>query len=147
VSADKPPLLFERSLGSLRPINPAAHTAVTAIPAGQRVEVRIVKGGRNLRRLAFYWSMLNVASQHLQDRVEGPLDAGLLHKLLKRKLELGTWTRLPSGERVFDEDSIGFAQMSEPERAAWVDRVRNVLATWLQVPPEILMDEARSAAA
>jgi hypothetical protein len=52
--------------------------------------------------------------------------------------------QLPSGERWLDVDSISFGKMSEPERAAWVDRVAAILSRWLSVPIEDLMNEARA---
>lgn len=139
-------MIFARSLGSLRPANPSAEAAVHALAQGARIEVKFSKAGYNLKRLGFYWVMLAVAAEHLQAATEGPLDARKLHKILKRKLDLGITTTLPSGEKFFDEDSISVAAMSEPERAEWVDRVSSVLASWLGVPIETLMDEARAAA-
>lgn len=143
---DEPPMLFTRSLGSLRPVNAQAQAAVQSLEQGARIAVKFSKGGFNLRRLGFYWIMLTIAAEHLSAKTDGPLDAEMLHRILKRKLELGTWTTLPSGERFFDEESISVASMSEPERAAWVDRVSTVLASWLGVPITTLMDEARAAA-
>jgi hypothetical protein len=139
-------MIFARALGSLRPVNIQAQQAVHSIEQGARVVVKFSKGGYNLRRLGFYWVMLGVAAEQLSTMTDGPLDAEMLHRILKRKLELGTWTTLPSGERFFDEESISVATMSEPDRAAWVERVSAVLASWLGVPIETLMDEARAAA-
>lgn len=139
-------MIFTRSLGSLRPVNIQAQSAIQSLEQGARVSVKFIKGGFNLRRLGFYWVMLSVAAEQLSTMTNGPLDAEMLHRILKRKLELGTWTTLPSGERFFDEQSISVASMSEPERAAWVDRVSALLAHWLGIPIETLMDEARAAA-
>lgn len=142
---DEPPMLFARQLNSLHPVNPAAKAALDALKPGDRIAVRFGRGGWNQRRLGFYWVMLTVAAENLSERIDGALDAEQLHRLLKRKLDLGTKIVLPSGEVFFDEDSISVAAMSEPDRARWVDRVSNVLATWLGVPVTALMDEARSA--
>lgn len=144
---DTPPLLFARSLGSLRPVNPAAVAALDALKPGARIEVKFGRGGFNQRRLGFYWIMMSVASEALADKVDGPLDAELLHRLLKHKLKLGREVVLPSGDIYFDVESISVASMSEPDRAAWISRVETTLSKWLGVEVSELIDEARSAAA
>jgi hypothetical protein len=141
---DKPPLFFAKSLGSLRPATRAAELAVKAIPEGAQVRVRITRTTANQRRRAFYWVMLDVAAQALQDATDTPMDAELLHAILKQKLELGAWITLPSGERVFKPASTSDRAMPENERARWTDRCANVLSHWLRVPVETLMDEARA---
>lgn len=141
---DEPPMIFARNLGALYPQNRAAEDALVALKAGEPIAVKFGKGGWNQRRLGFYWVMLTVAAEHLSDRIDGHLDAEQLHRLLKRKLKLGTEIALPSGEVFFDEESISVAAMSEPDRARWVDRVSTILAHWLGVPVNVLMDEART---
>jgi len=141
---DEPPALFSRHLGALYPMNRTAEDALAALTAGQPVAVKFGKGGWNQKRLGFYWVMLDVAADHLSDRLDTPLDSEQLHRLLKHKLRLGKEIVLPSGEVWLDVDSISVAAMSEPDRARWVDRVSNVLAHWLGVPVNVLMDEARA---
>jgi hypothetical protein len=141
---DKPPLIMTRVLGSLRPLNPSAAKAIEALTPGARIEVRIVKGSANLRRLGFYWVMLDVAADALSDGLPEPIDAERLHRILKEKLELYTPVPLPSGDVFKDYESISVAAMSEPDRARWVDRVSAVLSKWLQVPIVDLMNEARA---
>jgi hypothetical protein len=142
--ADEVPLIFRKRLGSLRPANQAAEKALAAIDG--TVRVRITQVSPNVRRMGFYWIMLAVAAEALNEhpQFDGQLDAESLHRLLKHKLELGKWMQLPSGERWLDVDSISFGKMSEPERAAWVDRVAAILSRWLSVPIEDLMNEARA---
>lgn len=141
---DKPPLMMQRVLGSLRPINPPAAAAIEALTPGKRIEVRIVKGSANLRRLGWYWLLLDTASQALSDKLSDPIDSEMLHRILKTKLKLGHEVILPSGEIFFDPESISVAAMSEPDRARWIERCQNVLAAWLGVEPKMLIDEARA---
>lgn len=141
---DAPPLLFHPVLGALRPLNPAAAQAVKAIKPGARIAVKFGKGGFNLKRLGFYWVMLSVAAEHLSDRLPTPIDSEQLHRILKEKLGLFTEIPLPSGEIFKDYESISVAAMNEPDRAAWIDRVSNVLANWLGVPVADLLTESRS---
>lgn len=140
--SDSPPLLFTRRLGSLVPANKAAEAALRVVEGACRVRITGVR--RNQRRRAYYWIVLDVAAQALQDNHDIPMDAELLHETLKRKLRLGTEITLPSGEVIFKPQSTSDKAMTEPERARWTDRVSNVLATWLGVPVETLLDEARA---
>ena len=141
--AEKPPLLFTKQLGSLRPANKAAETALAAIVG--TVRVRVTRVNRNQRRRAFYWVMLQVAAQALHDQHAIDLDAELLHDVLRKKLGLGTEIVLPSGEVIFKPRSTSDKAMNEVDRAQWTDRASNALARWLGVPVNVLMDEARAA--
>jgi hypothetical protein len=53
---------------------------------------------------------------------------------------------LPSGDKIKDYDSISFASMTEPERAAFVDWAFDTLSKWLGIDVETLTKEARDAA-
>lgn len=142
--SEKPPLLFKKQFGKLVPANQAATNAVSAISGENVVRVRITRMTANQRRRAFYFVMLDVAADALTDRTGNPWDAELLHGEMKRLLKLGdTWTT-PSGREVFKPRSTSDKAMSEPDRARWLDRCAHVLSTWLQVPVETLMDEARA---
>ena len=142
--SEKPPLLFVKDFGALRPANKAAADAMKAIGDKTTVRLRITRVTANQRRRGFYWVLLAVAAEALQDRTGSPMDAELLHTLLKQKLELGEWIHLPSGDRVFKAASTSDRAMSEPDRARWTDRCANVLSHWLKVEAHVLMDEARS---
>lgn len=141
---DAPPLMFTPILGALRPVNPAGAAAIKALKPGDRISVKFGRGGFNLKRLGYYWVLLDVAAEHLSDRLPTAIDNEQLHRILKEKLGLYTEIPLPSGEVFKDYESISVAAMSEPDRAAWVDRVSNVLSNWLGVPVEDLMNEARA---
>ncbi len=141
---DAPPLLFHVVLGALRPLNPPAANAVKALKPGDRIAVKFGKGGFNLKRLGYYWVLLDVASEHLSDRLPSPIGSEQLHRVMKEKLGLYTEIPLPSGEVFKDYESISVATMSEPDRSAWVERVSNVLARWLGVPVQDLLNEAKS---
>lgn len=140
--ADAPPLLFTKVMGGLRPANAAATEALKGVQGTCRV--RITRVTANQQRRAYYWVMLAVAAQSLQDATDMPWDAELLHDELKRRLQLGEEWKTPSGVTVFKPRSTSDKAMSEPDRARWTDRCANVLSVWLGVPVATLMDEARA---
>ena len=139
--SDKPPLLFEVKFGALHPVNSAAREAVKAVTGQCRVEIK--RSGANERRRGFYWVMLDVAADALTDATGFVWDQELLHKELKRRLELGESFTTPSGHKVFKPQSTSNRAMTEPERARWTDRCANVLSHWLQCEISELMNEAR----
>ena len=134
--ADDAPLLFNVVLGNLRPANDVTREHLAGLTG--MVRVRITRASPNVRRMAWYWIMLKLAADNMADKIEGGLTSKLLHRILKRKLELGRTITLPSGEKFFDEESISFATMPETDRAAWVTRVQAVLSRWLGVDPMTL---------
>jgi hypothetical protein len=143
VASDKPPLLGKVQFGRIVPMNGPARLAMKAAE-GLEVRFEIKRSGANQRRRGFYWVMLDVASEALTDRAGVPMDAELLHDVLKRKLKLGEEFVLPSGEVVFKPRSTSNRAMTEPERARWTDRCVNVLSHWLGVEVTELMNEVRS---
>ena len=138
--SEKPPLVFVRSLGTLRPSNGFAEQALKSLGESDRVIVEIKRSTRNSARHRFYWAMLTVAAENLP--VDG-MDAETLHVLLKQKLGHGQWLETPGGDRIFKGAATNFAQMSEPDFAAYFERVQKVLAKWLGVPPEALFENAQ----
>lgn len=144
--ADEAPLFFEKRLGGLFPVCPAAERALAATQGKVRVKITRTRG--NNRRLALYWIVLGIAAPMLSERCEGDaLDDAMLHRILKVRRGLTTETKLPSGEIVRDPDSISFASMTEPERAAYVDWAFATLSKWLGVPVETLTRESERLAA
>lgn len=139
--AETPPLFFRPVLGSLRPANKAAEDAMKAVQG--TVTVKLGKVTRNQRRRGYYWVLLGVAAEVLQDRDGQPWDAELLHSELKTALGLGDVLVTPSGRQVFKPRSTSDAKMTEPERVRWLDRVSNALGQWTGVPAADLMREAR----
>jgi len=133
--------LFEVKFGALHPVNSAAREAVKAVTGQCRVEIK--RSGANERRRGFYWVMLDVAADALTDATGFVWDQELLHKELKRRLELGESFTTPSGHKVFKPQSTSNRAMTEPERARWTDRCANVLSHWLQCEISELMNEAR----
>lgn len=140
---DKPILTFARSLGSLRPTNSFAEKAIKALGEGDRVVVEIKRSSRNHGRHRLYWAMLSVAAENLP---VDEMDAETLHELLKQKLGHGKWLETPSGDRIFKGAPTNFAQMSEPDFVAYFERVQKVLAKWLGVPAEALLENAEMEA-
>lgn len=142
--ADKPPLIFRRVLGSLRPVGKASEDALSAIGDGP-VRIKITRTAGNVRRNALYWSCLNLAAPMLSERIEGDaIDAEMLHKILKDRRGLVRIITLPSGDTIKDYDSTSFAKMAEPERAAFVDWALNTLSKWLGVSVTDFRREAES---
>jgi hypothetical protein len=144
--ADTAPLFFERRLGGLFPACPAAERALSAVNG--RVRVKITRTQGNNRRLALYWIVLGICAPMLSERCEGDaLDDEMLHRILKKRRGLCTETRLPSGEVEYGDGSIGFAAMTEPERAAYIDWAFATLSKWLGVDVATLTAEAEREAA
>jgi hypothetical protein len=141
--ADDPPLIFEATtIGTLRPVNGAAVTAVRGING--RVKAKLTGMNRNQRRRAFYWVMLDVAAEVLTDKTGDPWDGKLLHDKLKEALNLGeTWTT-PSGRKVFKPRSTSDKAMNEVERTQWLERCKRALSIWCEVPVDDLMAEAKA---
>lgn len=141
--ADEAPLFFERRLGGLFPACPAAEKALEAVQG--RVRVKITRTQGNNKRLALYWITLGIAAPMLDEQAPGLTDE-LLHKVLKDRYGLVKVVKLPSGEEVKDYDSVGFASMTEPERAKYIDWAFTTLSKWLGVPVDTLAQEAKDAA-
>lgn len=141
--ADEAPLIFNRSLGSLRPSNQAAREALSALDDGP-VRVRITRTRGNVRRNGLYWAVLGIAAPMLDEKAPG-LTVDLLHRVLKDRYGLYKTITLPSGEVVKDYDSISFAKMTEPERAKFIDWSLRTLASWLGCSEEELRQEGMAA--
>ena len=141
--ADEAPLLFERRLGGLFPVNDAAEKALAAVSG--RVRVKITRTRGNNKRIALYWVTLGIAAPMLDEQAPGLTDQ-LLHQVLKDRYGLVKVVKLPSGEEIKDYDSISFHSMTEPERAGFIDWAFTTLSKWLGVPVETLTKEARDAA-
>lgn len=140
--ADEAPLFFERRLGGLFPACPAAEKALNAVQG--RVRVKLTRTQGNNKRLALYWITLGIAAPMLDEQAPGLTDE-LLHKVLKDRYGLVKVVKLPSGETIKDYDSLGFAAMTEPERAKFIDWAFVTLSNWLGVSVADLTSEARVA--
>lgn len=145
--ADNEPLLFRTVLGSLRPLNGASEDALKAIGNGNTVRIEIKRAAGNVRRLAWYWVMLKIALENLEDAFDGPVTTKALHNWLKREAGLATpIISKKTGEILdYDYDSISFASMTEDQRSAFVDFASQKLAQRLGVDPSELTREAKAA--
>lgn len=145
--ADIEPLLFRIALGTLRPLNGAAEDALKAIGPGETVRIEIRRTRGNLKRLAWYWVMLRIALENLADAFDGPATTKMLHKWLKREAGLAKPIRSKkTGEILdYDYDSIAFNNMTEDQRAAFVDFANAKIAHRLGVEPSTLASEAKAA--
>jgi hypothetical protein len=140
--ANEVPLIFERRLGGLFPANPAAEQALAAVTG--KVRVKLTRTHGNNKRLSLYWIVLGLAAPMLDEQAPGLTDS-LLHKVLKDRYGLVKVVKLPSGQEIKDYDSISFHQMTENERAAYIDWSFATLSKWLGVSVEELTKEARAA--
>lgn len=145
--ADTEPLLFRTVLGTLRPLNGASEEAMKAFGNGQTVRIEIKRATGNTRRLAWYWVMLKIALENLEDAFDGPVTTKALHRWLKREAGLATpIISKKSGEVLdYDYDSIAFHNMTEDQRSAFVDFASQKLAARLGCDPATLVTEARAA--
>lgn len=142
---DRPPLIFRKVLGSLRPVGRAAEEAVAALDDGA-VRVRITRTAGNVRRNALYWACLGVAAPMLSEKIDGDaIDVEMLHRILKDRRGLVRIITLPSGDTIKDYDSTSFAKMPENERAAFVDWALLTLSKWLGCDVTDLRREAEAA--
>lgn len=144
--AENEPLIFRSVLGSLRPVTGAAEDAARAVN-GQDVTVEIKKTRGNVKRLRFYWVMLKIALENLEDAFDGPVTTTALHRWLKREAGLASpIISKKTGEVIdYDYDSIAFHNMTEDQRAAFVDFASQKLAARLGVDPADLTSEAKAA--
>lgn len=145
--ADTEPLLCRTVLGTLRPLNGACEDALKAIGNGETVRIEIKRTTGNTRRMAWYWVMLKLALENLEDAFDGPMTTKALHKWLKREAGLAKPIRsVKTGEIIdYDYDSIAFHNMTEDQRAAFVDFASQKLAARLGVDPATLTSEAKAA--
>lgn len=139
--SDQPPMIFEKVLGSLRPVNEAARDAVKAIDG--KCVIKITRMTRNQRRRGFYWTLLGVVAELLTDRTGTPWDAETLHDDLRERLGLGEWLVTPTGRRKFKPRSTSDKSMNEADRARWTDRVVSYLSNAIGVEAHLLIDEVR----
>lgn len=142
--SDHPPLYFERRLGGLYPACQAAEKALSAVQG--KVRVKITRSQGNNKRIALYWIVLGLAAPMLDEQAPGLTD-DLLHKVLKDRYGLIRVVTLPSGEQIKDYDSISFHNMTEVDRAAFIDWAFKTLSQWLGTDVETLTREAKEQAA
>jgi hypothetical protein len=130
--ADKQPTLFRKVFGSLRPVTPAAEELLASVPdRAVRVEIKNIKG--NTRRMALYWCCLKVGCEQLSDAVDGIMTPRLLHRYLKRRCGISSpVVSKKTGEIIeWDDESISFENMSEAERASYIDQALETLSKWI----------------
>lgn len=145
--ADNEPLLFRTVLGTLRPLSGASEEALRSIGNGETVRIEIKRTTGNVRRMAWYWVMLKIALENLEDAFDGPVTTTALHKWLKREAGLAKpIVSKKTGEVLdYDYDSIAFHNMTEDQRAAFVDFASLKLSARLGCDPATLVSEAKAA--
>lgn len=147
MSEDSEPLLFTVSLGALRPASGAAEEALRALGNNASVRIEIKRARGNVLRLRWYWQMLRLFLENKADAFDGPVSVKALHRWLKRTAGLAKPVRSrKTGEIIdWDYDSIAFSNMSEVERAEFVDFAAGKLSASLGVDVATLKREAQAA--
>jgi hypothetical protein len=141
--SEKPPILFRRVLGALRPVTPAAEDLLRSLPDRPvRIEAHGIRG--NTARLALYWVSLKVACEHLSDVVDGILSVEALHRWLKRDLGLAKPIMGRKGLIDYDYESIAFEKMTEAERMAFIDQALERLSGLIGCDVTQLRDESEA---
>lgn len=140
---DSPPLLFTATPLGLRPANDAATEAVKACTGTVKVEIKQSRG--NDRRLAKYWVTAKIVADNWPMET-GTVTAKWLHVQTKRKLGLSKYLgRTTAGTDAWDDESISFRSMNEPDRAAYIDQAFELWASVLGVTKDELLAEQEAA--
>lgn len=141
---DSEPLLFTVSLGALRPNGDAAEELLKSLGQGQVVRIEVKRARGNVLRLRWYWKMLRLFLDNMDDAFEGTMTPTILHKWLKRTAGLATPVKSKKTGEVIDWDygSIAFHNMPESERAPFVDFASKTLSERLGVDMKTLRKEA-----
>jgi hypothetical protein len=142
---DKQPALFRKVFGSLRPVTPAAEELLASVPdRAVRVEIKNIRG--NTKRLALYWCCLKVACEQLSDAVDGVMTPRLLHRYLKRRCGISSpMVSRKTGEIIeWDDESISFENMTEAERASYIDQALETLSSWIGCDVTTLRNEGQA---
>ena len=136
-------------LGTLRPVCGASEDALKAIGSNTTVRVEIKRTVGNVKRLAWYWVMLKLALENLEDAFDGPVTTKALHRWLKHEAGHATPIRSRKTQEIidWDYDSISFANMAENERAEFVDFACSKLSARLGIDVATLRTEAERQAA
>lgn len=142
--ADEAPLIFERKLGMLSPVNPAARDAVQAIEG--RCTVKITRAARNQRRRGLYRVVTAIVADLLNDAHGLALTDDDLHDIIRKKLRMYDEITLPSGEVHRKLWSTKDRAMTEPQRAEFTNKAFAVYALWTGVDVETLRREGEITA-
>lgn len=138
-----PPLIFERRLGGLFPVNPAAREAIAAIEG--RAVVKITKANRNQKRRSLYWIVVGIVTELLNDKHGTTLTDADMHDIVRKKLGYYNEVILPSGEIYFKLASTSDKAMPESERAIYMNKAFAVFERWTGVEVATLTSEAEAA--
>ncbi len=139
--ADEAPLIFERKLGMLSPVNPAAREAMETIEG--RVSVKITGMRRNQRRRSVYWIVTGLVADLLNDAHDLSLTDNDLHDIIRIKLRMYDEVTLPSGEVHRKLHSTSDKAMTEPERAEFMNKAFAIYSRWTGVDVDTLRREAK----
>ena len=138
---DSPPPSYRRTLTGFEPVSATARRFWQETARGDVVKME-GKRPRNLARHNYYWKMLEVATNNLE-QFDTPEQ---LHVAVKATLGLGEWKDVGGSRPLFYPASTAFDKMTEAEFAEYLDAAAKAITKhWLAVPVEVLMEEARAA--
>ncbi len=146
MSRDREPLLFTLKLGALRALSKASMDALASLMPGDIVELVIKRARPNQRRMNLYWAVAGKAAENWPMAV-GTMTSQMLHRETKENLGIGHVVETKKGRRIFDPDSISFADMTEDQRAAYITAAFALWSRALGVDVQTLLDEAKREAA
>ena len=141
--ADKAPLIFEKRLGGLFPVNTSAVAAISGVEG--RVNVTITGGKANQRRRGLYWLLVGIVTPILNDINGLTLTDDDMHDIMRDKFKMFTEVTLPSGEVYKKRWSTSNRAMSEADRSVYLTKCLDVWSRWIGVDPMTLQREALAA--
>lgn len=121
-------LVFVNTAGGLMPADSRAEEWRGKVKLGSLVVIDPPKQPRNVNHHRLYWALIDVVWQNIdQERYPTRED---LHEAIKVSAGLRKRFELPDGTVGFIPGSIAFHKMSQPEFAAFYDRVCDIVAKY-----------------
>jgi hypothetical protein len=125
--SERPPIRMVRRGSFLAPLTPADAEAVELLPAGKEMAVRVSLGARSVPGLRFYWAMLGLVC----DNLDQPLRPETLHEWIKLKCGHAEPIKLKNGETAWVPGSISFARMDQAEFRKFLEDAKTLIVTQL----------------
>lgn len=120
---EEPTILVHRVGSRLIPHAPMDEAFIRAFDASKPLRVRLSQP-RNVKRLRFYWALLTL----ICDNLDQPLAPETLHELVK--VRLGYTITVKMRKRTYEiPGSIAFDKMKEPEFKRFLERFKDFMMT------------------
>lgn len=113
--------------GFLSGATPLDDLLIRELPSGVPLKAKITKPRRSVEQNRFYWVLLGLIAENLDQDVSPET----LHEWLKLRLGVTKELRLRSGEVVTVTGSTAFDKMEHHEFTAFMDRVKTLIETQL----------------